>query len=156
MTPPSPNLIPDPGFESSGVPSDAWGSSLTRSATAVHGGSWSLAQTTSSSSGGWDLDSDANWYAPITSAKTYTATIWVRATAAVTVDLNVDLLDSGGNYLDSPVGPTVSLAANTWTQLTITGIRPASGEVYAGMEPNFSGATKGVVIYWDDMGLSSP
>ncbi|MGP0108407.1 MAG: IPT/TIG domain-containing protein [Acidimicrobiales bacterium] len=152
----SSNLVPDPGFENSAVPNDSWGGKLVRSGAVVHSGSWSLAQTTSSSSGGWDLDSNSSWYAPISSAKTYTATIWVEATKTVKVDLNVDLLNASGSYLDSANGPTVTLVANTWTQLTITGIKPATGQVYAGMEPNFSAATTGTVIYWDDMSLTSP
>jgi hypothetical protein len=152
----SSNLVPDPGFESAGVPSDYWGSRLARSTAVVHSGSWALAQTTTSSSGGWDLDSNANWYAPISSGESYTAGIWVRSAAAVKVDLNLDLLDSGGNYVDSANGPTVTLAANTWTHLTITGIEPVAGEVYGGMEPDFSGAAGGTVVYWDDMSLTSP
>ena len=152
----SSNLIPDPGFETAGVPADVWGSSLARSQTVVHSGSWSLAQTATSTSGGWDLDSNIAWCAPITSAKTYTATIWVRATATVQVDLNVDLLTSNGNYINSADGPTVTLAANTWTQLTITSIKVTSSEVLAGMEPNFAKATKGTIIYWDDMSLTTP
>ncbi|MGA3220241.1 MAG: NHL repeat-containing protein [Acidimicrobiales bacterium] len=155
-TVPSPNLVTDPGFETAGVPADYWGSTLARSSAVVHSGSWALAQTTSSSSGGWDLDSNPSWYAPISSAKTYSASIWVRATAAAKVDLNVDLLTSGGGYVDSAGGPTVTLAPNTWTQLTLSGIKPASSDVYAGMEPNFSSATKGTAIYWDDMSLTSP
>jgi hypothetical protein len=150
------NLIPDPGFETGGVPADNWGSSLTRSATEAHSGTWSLAQTTSSSSGGWDLDSNSSWYAPVTTSTTYTASIWVWTTKALKVDLNVDLLNSGGNYVNSANGPTVTLVAGTWTQLTITGIKATTGELYAAMEPNFSGATKGTVIYWDDMSLTSP
>jgi sugar lactone lactonase YvrE len=155
-TPPPANLIPNPGFESAGVPSDYWGSSLARSQAVAHSGSWSLAQTLKSSSGGWDLDSNPSWYAPISSAKSYTAGIWVRSTATVKVNLSLDLLDSGGNYVDSASGPNVTLAANTWTHLTLTGIRPASGEVYGGMEPDFLSGTKGTVIYWDDMTLTSP
>ena len=155
-TPPPSNLIPNPGFESAGVPADHWGSALARSAAVVHSGAWALAQTTSSGSGGWDLDSNPSWYAPISSGTSYTASIWVRATATVKVDLNVDLLNSGGNYVDSASGPTVTLTAGTWTQLTIKGIKPAAGEVDAGMEPNFSRATKGTIIYWDDMSLTSP
>ncbi len=154
--PPPSNLIPDPGFESAGIPADYWGSRLARSTAVVHSGSWALAQTARSSSGGWDLDSDANWYAPVSSGESYTAGIWVRSTAAVKVDLNLDLLDSGGNYVDSANGPAVTLAANTWTHLTITGIKPVAGEVYGGMEPNFSSAASGTVIYWDDMSLTSP
>jgi Tol biopolymer transport system component len=153
---PPPNLIPNPGFESPGVPSDHWGSRLARSTAVVHSGSWALAQTTRSSSGGWDLDSDSNWYAPISPAHSYTVGIWVRSSATVRVNLNLDLLDSSGNYVGSASGATVTLAAGTWTHLTITGIKPAAGEVYAGIEPNFSRAASGTVIYWDDMSLTSP
>ena len=155
-TPPPANLIPNPGFEGAGVPGDYWGSSLARSQAVAYSGSWSLAQTLKSASGGWDLDSNPSWYAPISSAKSYTAGIWVRSTATVKVNLSLDLLDSGGNYVDSASGPNVTLVANTWTHLTLTGIRPASGEVYGGMEPDFLSGTKGTVIYWDDMTLTSP
>ena len=153
---PPPNLIPNPGFEAPGVPSDHAGSTLARSQTVVHSGSWALAQTTRSSSGGWDLDSNPSWYVPVSPAHSYTAGIWVRSTATVRVDLGLDLLDSSGNYIDTASGPTVTLAAGTWTHLTITGIQPAAGEVYAGMGPNFSRAASGTVIYWDDMSLTSP
>ena len=153
--PPS-NLIPDPGFESAGVPADYWGSRLARSTAVVHSGSWSLAQTLRSSSGGWDLDSDPGWYAPISSSKTYTAGIWVRSTATVKVNLSLDLLTSDGSYVDSATGPNVTLAAGTWTHLTVTRIKPTAGEVYGGMEPDFLKGTKRTVIYWDDMSLTSP
>ena len=122
----------------------------------AHSGTWSLSQTTGSSSGGWDLDSNPTWYAAVTTSTTYTASIWVWTTKALKVDLNVDLLGSGGNYVGSANGPTVTLAAGTWTQLTITGIKATATDPYAAMEPNFSGATKGTVIYWDDMSLTSP
>jgi tripartite motif-containing protein 71 len=153
--PPSSNLIPNPGFESAGVPNDDWGSTLARSQAVVHSGSWSLAQTLTSSSGGWDMDTNPSWYAPISSADSYTAQIWVYATASVKVNLNLDLLTSSGDYVDSATGPNVTLTAGTWTQLTLTGIRPAAGEVYGTMEPNFLKGTKGAIIYWDDMSLTS-
>jgi hypothetical protein len=38
----------------------------------------------------------------------------------------------------------------------MTGIKVTSTEVLGGMEPDFSKATKGTVIYWDDMSLTSP
>ena len=112
-----------------------------------------LAQTLTGSSGGWDLDDNPSWYASISSADTYTATIWVYATAAVKVNLSLDLLTSSGSYVDSATGPNVTLTPGTWTKLTVTGIRPTSGEVYGGMEPDFLKGTKGTVIYWDDMSL---
>ena len=151
----SANLIPDPGFETTAVPADYWGSTLAHTAAVVHSGSGALAQTTTSSSGGWDLDDNPSWYAPISSAYTYTSTIWVRATAAVSVDIGVDLLTSNGTYVDTASGPWVTLAANTWTELTISGIKPTSTEVYAAMEPDFQKAVKGTIIYWDDMALTA-
>jgi N-acetylneuraminic acid mutarotase len=150
------NLIPNPGFESAGVPSDYWGSTLARSQAVVHSGSWSLAQTLTSSSGGWDMDTNPSWYAPISSSKSYTAGIWVYATATVKVNLSLDLLTSSGGYVDSATGPNVTLTAGTWTHLTVTGIKPTSSEVYGAMEPDFLKGTKGTIIYWDDMSLTSP
>lgn len=41
------------------------------------------------------------------------------------------------------------------TEPTVSGIRPSTTEAYAGMEPDFSKATKGTLIYWDDMDLVS-
>jgi hypothetical protein len=154
--PPPANLIPNPGFESAAIPADYWGGGLARSSSVVHSESWAIAQTASSTSGGWDLDANSSWYSPVTSTKTYTATVWVRSTATVTVDLNVDLLSAKGAYIDSANGPTVTLAAGTWTKLTITGIKVKSGAVNAALEPNFSKATKGTVMYWDDMSLTTP
>ena len=55
----------------------------------------------------------------------------------------------------SASGPWVTLAPNTWTELTVSGIKPTSTEVYAGVEPDFQKAVKGTVIYWDDMDLTS-
>jgi hypothetical protein len=122
----------------------------------VRSGSWALAQTTTFSSGGWDLDGNPSWYAPIATAGTYTAAIWVRATAGVRASLGVDLLGSGGTYMGNVSGPPVALPANTWVQLTVSGIRPTAREIGAAMEPEFSKAVRGTVIYWDDMSLTSP
>jgi large repetitive protein len=157
QAPPGPvNLLPDPGFETSAVPADYWGSTVVRSGAVVHAGSSALAQTTSSSSGGWELDLNAGWYAPISSTRTYTTSVWVRATATVTVDVNLDLLSASGTYIDSDSGPWITLAPNTWTQLTLTGTKPASGETQGVVEGDFSAAPAGTVIYWDDMSVTSP
>jgi hypothetical protein len=151
-----PNLLPDPGFEASSVPADYWGSSVARSGSVVHSGSWALAQTLSSSSGGWSLDLNPGWYAPLSSTKTYTTTVWVRATGTVRVNLSLDLLDASGGYVDSATGPWVTLTPNTWTKLTVTGIAPTSGEPEGVLEPDFSNGTSGTVIYWDDMSITTP
>jgi hypothetical protein len=118
--------------------------------------SWALAQTITSTSGGWGLDLNPGWYAPISSTHSYTASIWVRATATVRVNVSLDLLNAGGSYIDSATGPWVTLVANTWTQLTVTGVKPVSGETEGVMEPDFSNSTNGTVIYWDDMSVTAP
>jgi hypothetical protein len=92
----------------------------------------------------------------VTPGKSYTAGIWVRATASVRVVLNVDWLTKSGGYVDTATSANVTLTANTWTHVTLTAIQPVSGEVYAAMEPNFSRATSGVVMSWDDMTLTNP
>jgi hypothetical protein len=137
------------------VPADYWGSSLARESSVVHSGSWALAQTTSSTSGGWDLDSNSTWYAPVSSSNTYTAGMWVRATATVRVNIGLDLLTKSGGYVDTDNGPWVTLVANAWTYLSLSGINPTSTEAYVGMEPDFSKATSHTVIYWDDMSLTA-
>jgi hypothetical protein len=51
-------------------------------------------------------------------------------------------------------GNSVTLVADTWTQLSVT-VRPASGQVFAAFEPNFSNATSGTIITWDDMSITA-
>jgi hypothetical protein len=155
--PPLSNLIANPGFESAGVPEDYWGGRLARTNAVVHGGGYALAQTASSTSGGWDMDADAQWYAPISISKTYTASIWVYATKTVKIRFYIDLLGSGGRYLDTIGGTTaVTLTAGSWAHMTDSSVKAtSSSDVSAVMEPNFSAATTGTVMYWDDMSLTA-
>jgi hypothetical protein len=155
--PPPSNLIPNSGFESPGLPQDYWGGKVARRSALVHSGGYALAQTASSTSGGWDLDADAQWYAPISASKTYTASIWVYATKPVKIRFYIDLLGSGGRYLDTVgVATAVTLTAGSWTHLTNTSVKAtSSSDVSAVMEPNFSAATSGTVMYWDDMTLTA-
>jgi hypothetical protein len=122
----------------------------------MSGGSVSFGTKPATAASCWDLDSDPAWYAPISPATTYKASIWVRADKTVAVDLNMNLLNATGDH-DTTVSSTkTTLAANTWTQLTLTSIKPAPGEAYAAIEPHFTKATTGTVIYWDDMSLTGP
>jgi hypothetical protein len=125
---------------------------VARSAAAAHSGTYSLAQTVSSSSGGWDLDNDPSWDALIAAGGTYTATMWVRASSTVKVVLYVDLLTRSGAYSDSAESPLVTLKPNTWTKLTAT-FTAASNQALGAMSANFSRATSGTVILYDDMSL---
>jgi hypothetical protein len=135
------------------VPADYWGGQVARTAAVAHSGGYALAQTTSSASGGWDLDANTAWYTPVTPTKTYTASVWVKASKTTKVVLNVDLLNSSGGYVNTADGTKVTLVVDTWTQLTLT-FQPASGQVFAAFEPNFSNATSGTVITWDDMSIT--
>jgi len=64
--------------------------------------------------------------------------------------------DASGNYVTSIGGPAVPLAANTWTKLTLIGVRTTDTRaVSLGMEPNFTKGSKGGVMYWDDMSLTT-
>ncbi|MBO0825874.1 MAG: hypothetical protein J2P27_18775, partial [Actinobacteria bacterium] len=69
---------------------------------------------------------------------------------------SLDLLAADGSYLDAATGPNVTLTAGTWTHLTVTAIKPTASEVYGGIEPDFLNGTRGTIIYWDDMTLTSP
>jgi hypothetical protein len=53
-------------------------------------------------------------------------------------------------------GHRVTLSANTWTQLTLTGIKHVLGETYAAMQTHFAKAAADTIIYWDDMSLTGP
>ena len=78
----------------------------------------------------------------------------MRASAAVTVRPYVDLLSTTGGYLTSAGSARVTLAASTWTQLTVT-FTPTGKQLFAVFEPNFSGVAKGTVLYWDDMSIAA-
>ena len=102
------------------------------------------------------MDADSQWRAPITTSKTYTAGTWVYATKTVKITLYVDVLDAQGNYLTTLGGTTLTLTANTWTQLKLPTVKTTNtNAAYLVMEPNFSSATTGTVIYWDDMSLTT-
>ena len=151
--PPPGNLVPDPGFETAAVPGDRTGSTLARTTAPVHGGRYALAQTARSTVGGWDLDRDAAWRAPVSAGRTYTATIWVRSTTAARVTVAVDLLDADGVLDVRTNGTAVTLTPNTWTQLKV-GVTATDGDVWAAVRTGFSGTRIGSVLVWDDMSLS--
>jgi hypothetical protein len=81
--------------------------------------------------------------------------IWVRATTAATVTLDVDLLDRNRRYLRSVSSASVRLTANAWTRLSVT-FTAKTSQVYAAMAPSFSGATRGTTSFaWDDMSVTA-
>lgn len=79
------------------------------------------ATATNTGIGGPYLQSDTTSpYALITAGKTYSASVWVRASIAKTVQFSFQ--HTGGANVS---GPTTALVANTWTKLTHTYVMPA-------------------------------
>lgn len=56
----------------------------------------------------------------------YTFSAWVRSSVARTVFVRVRWRNSSGNFLAASDSSNVALAANTWTQITLTATSPAS------------------------------
>ena len=53
--------------------------------------------------------------------------------------------------MDTASGPWVTLAANTWTELTVSRIKPTSTEVYAGDGAGLQKAVGKEDMSWDDI-----
>lgn len=74
--------------------------------------------------------SQSLWSTPrvtVTAAKTYLsyASIWTAA-ANLTGAMDLDWYSSGGTYISSSTGPTITLTANAWTQIWVVGLAPAT------------------------------
>jgi hypothetical protein len=70
----------------------------------------------------------------------------------VKVTLYAELFSAAGSYRDGPGSPRVTLQPDTWTKLTLT-FKASSGQAFVGLSPNFSGASTGTVILYDDMSV---
>jgi hypothetical protein len=121
---------------------------------AARSGGFGLSQVATSGRGGWDLDEDASWLAPLTPSHAYLAEIWVRSSAAATIVLSADLLDGKHRSQRTVSAAGVKLAANVWTRLSLP-LAPKSGQVYAALAASFSGAARGTVLSYDDMGVTA-
>jgi hypothetical protein len=144
------NLLPNPSFEEAGTPSNVWGGKAARSTASAHAGNYGLAQTTSSSSGGWDLRANRAMHAPIVAGRTYSLTMWVKASKPLKMTLYAELFSSNGSFRASPGSPRVTIPANTWTSISVT-FTASSNHAFVGPSPNFSAASSGTVISYDDM-----
>lgn len=63
-----------------------------------------------------------------TTAGNYTASAWVRSSVAGSVTPAIEWHDSGGALISATTSPLVSLAANTWTRVSISGTAPAGND----------------------------
>lgn len=88
---------------------------------------------------------------------TYTFSAWFRsATAGLVCSFFVDWFGPTGILLNTTIGNTVTLVANTWTKVT-TVVTPPAGTDHATMYAgNATAAGAGVVLFMDSIFLGSP
>lgn len=58
--------------------------------------------------------------------KTYTGSIWFRSTVAMAFTPNLQFSSSVGSVTSTVTGPSVAVAANTWTRVSVSGIATAA------------------------------
>lgn len=103
---------------------------ITSTTTSPHTGS-KCAQITPRGSG--VMWAYSPWVA-CTDGQSVTASLWLRPSVAATVPLQIVWRDSHGGQLSVTSGTGVALTANTYGQLTVTGVAPA-GTAYANITP---------------------
>jgi hypothetical protein len=62
----------------------------------------------------------------ITAGQFYRAEVWVRCAVARNVSPQINWFDAAGTYLSTGNGGAIPVAANTWVQLSVTAVAPAS------------------------------
>jgi len=141
-------LIDSRGFESGTDNISAWfGDTAAQSNTAVHSGSFSLAET--GTGGAWGLLGDYATGAPVTAGHNYYFSAYVRAmNTPESINASIEWF---------PSGPTIALNTVTdsstgWTQITGTGIAPP-GATQAIWE--FGGTeSAGEIHFFDDLTIT--
>ena len=123
------------------------GGSLAAETTIVHSGTGSAKMTVSGSPGQAILRPTSG--IPIVSGRSYTATMWVYVSTTRNVTATIDWYTTGNVYSTSN-SSTVSVTANTWTQLTVTASAPINGFAYIGSTLGASPAN-GTILYTDDV-----
>ena len=135
------NLVPNPGFESAGVPSERSGGSLGRSTARARSGAYGLAQAATSTQGRLGSRRGRLLAGADARARDLPRGDLGGASKAATVMLSVDLLDRDRGYLRSVEGSSTKLTANVWTRLSVS-FPAKSSQAYAAIAPSFSGATR--------------
>lgn len=123
---PSQVLNANPYAETGTAPWTTRGSTLTRTATAPHEGSWSFRVTPDGVTAVVEIDSEV---VPAAVGAPTRVAGWFRCAVSRNITLNINWSNSVTGYLDTAVGPTVALTANVWTfaEFTAYGIASTTG-----------------------------
>lgn len=85
---------------------------------------------------------------------TYAGSAWTFIPAGFNANVCINWFDAFGQAVSTSSGPTVSVAANTWTKVTVTAAAPASAAT-AQFIPQLVGTpSTATVSYWDGVVLS--
>jgi hypothetical protein len=149
-TPPSPGtpLNANQTFEA-GVTS--WtahnGITITQSSTQAYQGTYSMKITPDGTTANPYASSESISIIP---GATYTGQAWVFIPAGWSnTTVNINWFDAFGQYISTTSGPSVNVAANTWTSISQTVTAPASAATIA-LIVQLTGTPAGsVVSYWD-------
>ena len=116
----------------------------------AHRGSYAIQATTSGSPSQTIIRQTGPLSPAAAPGQTFTVSGWVKCSTARNVTMTLDWINAGGAWFGS-VSNTVAVAANTWTQITVSGTAPAlTAKIQYG--PTIaSSPTNGTVIAVDDL-----
>jgi hypothetical protein len=93
----------------------------------------------------------------VVAGTSYSASGWLYSPVGVTATISINWYGSGG-YISTTSGTTVSLVANTWTQVTTTGTAPAAATTGTALPVESAGSAlpTAALLYFVQCGLSNP
>jgi hypothetical protein len=129
------------------------GSTVTQSSAFAHTGTHCAQTVVVGTPGSASLVPATGW--PAVVGNSYTATAWVYGTVSVpNIRILISFYTSGAVFVGSFAGSTITLAPGAWTQLTVSGVAPATtGLVKPAVQLNPSPAT-GTTFYTDDLDVT--
>lgn len=145
-------------FETSGAPDwSATGCTLSTTGFRARTGTRSALMTVTGTPTQAYIRPTATQRAQVVVGGSYTVSLWVMSTTGVSnVNISIDWFNSGGSYVSTSTGTARTLAANTWTRLSLTATAPATA-ASAGYGPVLTGSpATGTELYVDDVDFPSP
>lgn len=126
-------------------------STVTNPSTGGPTGSYYLRQTwtVAASAGDGNWGTDAGTRPVLVAGTVYTTSVWIRSSVARSVQMYVHMLTSGASVIASYGSGAVSLAANTWTQISVANITAPALTTQANVEVRNQGANFAVGNTYD-------
>lgn len=127
-------------------------STITRSTAQFHEGVASLLLTPDGTAVTVEAECNA---IPAPTGATMQLSAWVRCAVARSVNINFNWFTSAGVYLSTTAGPVVALVANTWTQITATGITSPATAAKGSVAFTLNGTPPATNTLWVDEAVLS-